>query len=156
MSKLVNALFLSVESAQQAINELEAVGISHQQISVLMSDATRLAAFGPGEVVENAHETSRDAAVGGVIGMVLAGIVTIGAFAVSGPLAALLFSVSGGIGGSLAGSLIGAGLAERRAHDVSQRLKDGGLLVAVDVDEKIRGEVAKILRDAGGEFVQFD
>jgi hypothetical protein len=104
----------------------------------------------------DAEDTDRGARIGGAAGLILAGIVSVGAFAVVGPLAALLVGVSGGIGGSLVGALIGSGMPETHAHAVSARLQGRGILIAVSVPEAQEKLVRKILTETGGNFVDSD
>jgi hypothetical protein len=120
------------------------------------SDATRIEQLGQGDVLEHAEDTDRGARIGGAAGLILAGIVSVGAFAVVGPLAALLVGVSGGIGGSLVGALIGSGMPETHAHAVSARLQGRGILIAVSVPEAQEKLVRKILTETGGNFVDSD
>ena len=154
MAILVSGLFLSRAAAQSTLERLVDGGFPRDQISVAMSDATRTKNFGPNEVVNKANDASSGAAVGGVVGALLAGAITVGAFAVLGPFAAVLAGMSGGLAGSLAGALVGAGIPEQHARKLSDRLEDGGIIVGVYLSREEEAKAKEIMRAAGGEFVQ--
>ncbi len=86
--------------------------------------------------------TATGAVTGGVIGGALGLLAGIGALAIpgmgpfiaAGPLMAALSGIAaGGITGGIVGALIGLGIPEYEAKLYENRLKDGGILIAVKV-----------------------
>ena len=155
MATLVSALFLTPESAERGVEGLLRLGYTKDEIGVVMSDATKMKDYGPAEVLAQSSNTDRGAKVGGILGATLAGAITVGAFAVMGPFAALLAGMSGGMMGSLAGAIVGDQVSADRTKHLDDRLSDGGILVGVYVRPPLDlDETRVVLNRAGGEFVQ--
>src|SRR6185295_19298947 len=108
-TNLVTALFKSKVAAESAVDALLKRGFNRDDISVLMSDATRSKEF--------ALQTRTHAADGlGIVGAVLAAIAAVGTtlflpginLVIAGPIAAALAGAgAGGATGGLIGALIG-------------------------------------------------
>lgn len=163
MAQVVAGLFSDSVKAGNAVAELKQQGFT-EDISVVAREE------GTGEVTsEQVKQNVEDGTVagavtgavgGGLLGL-LAGAVNVavpgvGALLVFGPLAAL-WGLTGGALGALAGGLIGAlvdaGFPEERARLYEDRVREGEVLVAVDVEEGREDEVVKILGKHGVEEV---
>lgn len=97
--------------------------------------------------------------IGGTLGL-LAGIGALaipglGPFIAAGPLMATLAGIgSGGTIGGIVGALIGSGIPEYEAKRYENRLKEGGVLVAVHADSDATAKrVKEVLQNAGAENV---
>lgn len=87
-------------------------------------------------------------AIGGTLGL-LAGIGTLaipglGPFIAAGPImAALSGAAAGAAAGGVAGALVGLGIPEYEAKVYEDRIKKGGYLVAVHVEDSQKGDVVR-------------
>jgi hypothetical protein len=155
MSALVSALFSTSDSATRGIAGLLELGYAKEEVGVVLSDALKNRAWGPAEQAESAAKTQESIAIGGVLGLSIASVVTVGAFAALGPFAAVLASLGGGMAGSLAGAVVGDHLPKHSTKQVEARLSDGGILVGVYLTPPHeKREVESVLAKAGGEFVE--
>ncbi len=162
--KLVTALFKSKVSAESAVDALLKRGFTRDDISVLMSDATRTKEFAIQTRTHAADGLGIGAAAGGAVGAVLAAIVAVGTtlflpglnLVIAGPIAAALAGAgAGGATGGLIGALIGAGIPEYRAKVYEAGIKGGGILIGVEArsDEEVE-RVEDLLNELGGEHVR--
>jgi hypothetical protein len=159
-NKLVTGIFKNRLAAQAAIDVLMQQGYGQNDISLLMTDSTRTKEFG----IESGNKSKEGAGVGGVVGgsvgAVIAAIAAIGTtlaipglgIVVAGPLAAALAGAgAGGAAGSLVGALVGAGIPEHRAKVYDAGLRQGGILVGVEVRSDEEGDaLEKLLESRGG------
>src|SRR6266850_8132889 len=147
-SKLVTGLFKNRLAAEAAVDAIIKRGYTREDISVLMSDATRSKEFALQTRTHAADGAGIGGAVGGVVGAVLAAIVAVGStiflpginLVIAGPIAAALAGAgAGGVTGGLIGGLIGAGIPEYRAKVYESGLRSGGILLGVEArsDEEI-------------------
>jgi hypothetical protein len=122
--RLVTGLFKSKVSAEAAVDALMKRGFSRDDISVLMSDATRSKEFALQSRTHAADGLGIGAAAGGAVGAVLAAIAAVCSslflpvlnLVIAGPIAAALDGLgAGGATGGLIGALIGAGITEYRS-----------------------------------------
>jgi len=161
---LVTALFKSKVSAEAAVDALLKHGFTRDDISVLMSDATRSKEFAIQTRSHAADGLGIGSAVGGTIGAVLAAIAAVGTtlflpginLVIAGPIAAALAGAgAGGAAGGLIGALVGAGIPEYRAKVYEAGIKGGGILIGVEArsDEEI-DRLEDLLGDLGGEHVR--
>ena len=139
MSKVITATFKTRESAEVAIARLERVGIMESQISVVVSENTREAAFN----LERDNKSDKGIAYGGVtgglVGAVIAGLLSAGAVAIPAVglvVSGWLVSAAAGAGagaltGGFLGGLIGTAIPEYEAKMYEGALKDGAILLAV-------------------------
>src|SRR6185436_18984296 len=110
---LVTALFKSKIAAESAVDALLKRGFNRDDISVLMSDATRSKEFALQTRTHAADGLGIGSAVGGAVGAVLAAIAAVGTtlflpginLVIAGPIAAAL---AGAGAGGATGGLIGA------------------------------------------------
>lgn len=171
--EMIIGVFASRQDAEGAIDELHEADYEAKDISIVTrsrEDAEILEDRGSSNVAEGAVS---GATTGGVIGGIAGLLIGIGAIAVpgigalliGGPLAAALgltgaaaTTVSGAATGALAGGLIGAliglGVPEEDARIYEDRVKEGGILVAVPTRGGNVGEVRTILEDNGADRVR--
>src|ERR1043166_3038441 len=125
MSKLfVTGLFKTRAAAEAAVDAIIKRGYTRDDISVLMSDATKNKEFAVETRTHAADGLGIGGAIGGTVGAVLAALVAVGTaftipgvgLVVAGPIAAALAGAgAGGATGGLIGLLIGTGIPEHRA-----------------------------------------
>jgi len=159
MAELVTGMFLTRESAERAVADLQDIGYTQNDISVLMSDQTRARQFAVDTAVKATEGAGIGAGIGGTLGAIAAlltaggTIVATGGAAtplVAGPLAAALAGAgAGGLGGGLIGGLIGAGISEERAQAYEATLYSGGILLAVHADSGSVPRVRQVLESDG-------
>lgn len=159
MSNTVTATFKTREAAFAALRDLEAVGITDKQVSMVVSDETRGKSFNIEKSSKMDEGAAAGATVGGIIGAIAAAIAGAGALAIPGLnviVAGSLISALAGLGagaatGGLVGALIGAGIPEHEAKLYENEIKSGAILLAVHASNDVqRQEVKNILqrRDA--------
>ena len=154
MAKSIVGIAKTNLQVERTIDELqEDALIPVTEISVLMPDSNVQPELGAVKTTSAPEAASAGAITGGVIGGtlgLLAGIGTLaipglGPFIAAGPImAALGGTAAGAAAGGLVGALVGLGIPESEAKVYEERLKAGGYLVAVQVQNN---EVADICRD---------
>jgi len=163
-ANLVTALFKSKIAAESAVDALMKRGFNRDDISVLMSDATRSKEFALQTRTHAADGLGIGGAVGGAVGAVLAAIAAVGTtlflpginLVIAGPIAAALAGAgAGGATGGLIGALIGAGIPEYRAKVYEAGIKGGGILIGVEAqsDEEVE-RLEDLMAELGGEHVR--
>src|SRR5438128_11758426 len=153
MSKnLVTGFFNTPAAAEAAVDAIIKRGYTRDDISVLMSDATKNKEFAVQTRSHAADGLGIGGAIGGTVGAVLAAIAAIGTsiaipgvgLFVAGPIAAALAGAgAGGATGGLIGLLIGTGIPEHRAKVYDTGVRGGGILLgaqAKSVDDVDRLE----------------
>ncbi len=160
--RTLTRLYDNYDDARMVVNDLEASGIPHSDISLIANaDAhgrssgasTTAAVTGGGEhPLDPAAPDDTNAGAGGKRGAVLGGVLGggagllagIGALAIPGVgpvvaagwlIATLAGAGAGAASGGLIGSLTGAGVSREEADVYSEGVKRGGTLVTVRVDE---------------------
>src|SRR5205085_9198631 len=162
---LVTGLFKSRTAAEAAVDALVKRGYTRDEISVLMSDATRSKEFAVQTRSHAADGAGIGGAVGGTVGAVLAAIVAatatitfppLGGLVIAGPLAAALAGAGAGAAtGGVIGALVGAGIPEHRAKVYDAGLQSGGILLGVEArSDEEADKLEKLLDDLGGEHVK--
>jgi hypothetical protein len=159
---LVTGIFRNRNEAEHAIEELLRAGFSRDDISLLMTDATRGREFGLQSSTKAPEGAATGATIGGVLGGLVAGLVALGTLAIpgvalvaAGPVVAVLAGVgAGATAGGLTGALIGLGLPEHEARFYNEELKQGGMLVGVYTHDDRRAAARKILDAVGAEKVR--
>uniref|UniRef100_UPI0035CC7C24 general stress protein n=1 Tax=uncultured Sphingomonas sp. TaxID=158754 RepID=UPI0035CC7C24 len=162
MTQTITGLFDHYDDARRAVQDLEAAGVTHRDISIVGHDKGEHA--GSGRVADVADPAAEDAgkgagigaAVGGVGGLLaglgLLAIPGIGPVVAAGWLAATAAgAVGGGLIGGATGGLIGAlthaGVPENDAHVYAEGVRRGGTLVTAKVDEPLVPTARNILGD---------
>ena len=139
--KLVTGLFKNKVAAEAAVDAIIKRGYTRDDISVLMSDATRTKEFGLQAKSHAADGMGIGGAVGGTVGAVIAAIAAVGTtlflpginLVIAGPIAAALAGAgAGGATGGIIGALIGAGIPEYRAKVYDAELRGGAILIGVE------------------------
>jgi hypothetical protein len=164
MAKLVTGLFKTRVAAEAAVDALIKRGYTREEISVLMSDATRSKEFAIETGTHAAQGAGIGGAVGGTLGAVIAAIVAVGTnvalpglgLVIAGPLvAALAGAGAGGAAGGLVGALVGVGIPEHRAKVYEAGLHGGGILIGVEAKSDEDADVLeRLLADLGAEHVR--
>ncbi|HET9527918.1 MAG TPA: hypothetical protein VFO99_17215 [Pyrinomonadaceae bacterium] len=163
-AKLVTGLFKSKVAAEAAVDAIMKRGFTRDDISVLMSDATRSKEFALQTRTHAADGLGIGSAVGGAVGAVLAAIAAVGTtlflpginLVIAGPIAAALAGAgAGGATGGLIGALIGAGIPEYRAKVYEAGIRGGGILIGVEArsDEEI-DRLEELLDELGADNVR--
>src|SRR5213596_3910721 len=164
MSKnFVTGFFKTRAAAEAAVDAIIKRGYTRDDVSVMMSDATRNKEFAVQTRSHAADGLGIGGAIGGTVGAVLAAIVVVatpiaipGGLLVAGPIAAALAGAgAGGATGGLIGLLIGTGIPEHRAKVYDTAVRGGGILLGIEA--KNSDEVDKLqtlLEDIGAEYVR--
>jgi hypothetical protein len=164
MPKLVTGVFKTRAAAEAAVDAIIKRGYTRDDISVLMSDATKHKEFAIETGTRAADGAGIGGAVGGAVGAVLAAIAAVGTtvalpgigLVIAGPIAAALAGAgAGGAAGGLIGALVGAGIPEHRAKVYDASLRSGGILIGVEAktDEEAKN-LEKLFEDLGAEYVR--
>lgn len=162
MPTLVTGLFKTRSTAERAVENLVEFGFSRDDISLLMSDATRGREFALTMATKAPEGTVTGATIGGVLGAVAAGLVVLGFIVVpglalvgAGPVVAVLAGLgAGAAAGGVTGALIGLGLPEHEAKFYSEAIEKGGILVGVYTHDDRSAQARKILEAAGADKVK--
>jgi hypothetical protein len=140
MTNTVTGIFNKPDQAKEAFVELEEHGFNKERISVLMSDQTKGKAF----TIEKGNKAGEGAAIGasltGLAAAIAAGLAAVGSLTIPGlslvavgPIVAALTGAGiGAAAGGLIGSLIGLGIPEYEAKLYEKKIKEGGVLIAVE------------------------
>jgi len=151
----ITALCKSRAATEDALRQLEALGFTEDQISLLMSDATRGKAFRLVEGTKADEGAAAGATFGGVLGAIIGSIGTAGALAIPGFNVVVVGSLAGGLaglgGGAATGGLLGApggmGVPGHEAKVYEKELSAGNILIAVDAETDERAkQVENVLR----------
>ncbi len=155
MSNIVTASFKDRLSAETALMELERVGITESQVSLVVTDETRGNHFQIENKTKADEGLAAGATFGGIVGGVLAALTAAGVvvipglnLVVSGALIAGLAGLGAGAAtGGLVGALIGAGIPEHEAKLYEKEIREGGVLMAVEaVDSDQKRTVKDVLK----------
>ncbi|HZH73616.1 MAG TPA: hypothetical protein VFD91_14045 [Mariniphaga sp.] len=140
--------FKNLESAERAYKRLRERGYSDNDINIIMSEDSMKNYFNDDKSKESkignkAKEgAGTGATVGGVIGATAGIVAAIGTsllipglgIVIAGPVAAGLAGAgAGGITGGIIGALVGAGMPKERALKYEQGIKEGDIVLAVEV-----------------------
>jgi hypothetical protein len=162
MTQTITGLFDHYEDARRAVQDLEAAGVAHRDISIVGHDKRAPGAVDRvGDVADPAAEDAGKgagigAAVGGVGGLLaglgLLAIPGIGPVVAAGWLAATAAgAVGGGLIGAATGGLVGAlthaGVPADDAHVYAEGVRRGGTLVTAKVDTPLVSAARTILGD---------
>src|SRR5215218_4157694 len=163
-ARLVTGLFKSKVAAESAVDALLKRGFTRDDISVLMSDATRTKEFALQTRTHAADGLGIGSALGGAVGAVLAAIAAVGTtlflpginLVIAGPIAAALAGLgAGGATGGLIGALIGAGIPEYRAKVYEAGIRGGGILIGVESrDDEEVDRLEELLGELGADNVR--
>ncbi len=164
MTTTVNGLFDNRDDAANAVREIQAAGISKDEISIVTNQVDGQSAqrsAGDRMVDNNMAESGAGdgALIGGVLGGgagLLAGLGTIVIPGI-GPLLGVGWLITtaigaavGASGGGLIGALVGAGVDNDDAQIYVDRIRTGGTLVAVRVADADVDAIAAIMSKYNG------
>jgi hypothetical protein len=160
MKQTITRLFDSRAEAEAAVRELEAMGISHNDLSIVAPNDRpgEERSFGRDSDGDGTSDAAEGAGAGAGVGAVLGGgagllaglgmlaIPGVGPALAAGWLTATLVGAAGGavVGGAtggLIGSLTSAGHTEEDAHVYAEGVRRGGTLVSARVDSDDAGRV---------------
>jgi Heat induced stress protein YflT domain len=164
MAKLVTGLFRTRVAAEAAVDALIKRGYTREEISVLMSDATRTKEFAIETGTRATEGAGIGGAVGGTLGAIVAAVAAVGTnivlpglgLVIAGPLAAALAGAgAGGAVGGVVGALVGVGIPEHRAKVYEAGLHGGGILIGVEAKSDEDADVLeRLISDLGAEHVR--
>ena len=152
-TKTIVGVFNSVQDAHPAVAELEAQGISRDDISVVANK--NASGYNTMDDRDKTSDVVADAgigaAIGGVGGLLLsaAGALTIpviGPILAAGPIAAALTGAGiGAAAGGLVGALTESGIPEQDAKHYAEGVRRGDVLVTIRTDEAHADRVCDVL-----------
>ena len=152
MKKAVMCIVQRQDQAEAIVSQLQNVGFTANDISVLFPDKQGTKDFAHEHNTKAPEGAVAGAGTGGVLGGTIGLLAGIGALAIpglgpfiaAGPLMAALSGAALGAGvGGLTGALIGMGIPEIEARKYEGKIKGGNLLIAVHVetaDQRKRAE----------------
>src|SRR5271168_3176031 len=152
MTQTVTALYDTYDAAVAAVNDLEAFGIPHADISLVSNNVDhRFDKDHPTNAAADAGTGAGiGAAVGGVGGLLtglgLLAIPGVGPVVAAGWLVALAVgAASGAAAGGLLGALVGSGISREHAEIYAEGVRRGGTLVTVRASDDRAASVEAIL-----------
>jgi hypothetical protein len=158
MSKTITRLFDDHADATAAVRDLEAMGISHDDVSIVANNAHGHHDVTDGEGVDDHGDVSRGTSTGALLGgaggllagLGLLAIPGLGPIVAAGWLAATAVGAGiGAAGGAATGSLVGAlknsGHTDEEANVYSEGVRRGGTLVSARVPDDRIGEAEAVL-----------
>jgi uncharacterized membrane protein len=164
MSKSIVGIANSTSQVEATLDDLQNNGlVPASDISVLIPESGGTPELGTVKETKAPEGATAGAVAGGAIGGtlgLLAGIGTLaipglGPFIAAGPImAALSGAAAGAATGGVVGALVGLGIPEYEAKAYENRIKKGGYLVAVNVEDSKKDEVVRdILKKKGLEDI---
>lgn len=166
MSDKNNAVFgvyATRDSVESAVETLKTSGFRTTDISVMFPQNVGSKEFGHEKGTKSAEGAvaggGTGAVIGGTLGLLagigLLAIPGVGPFIAAGPIVATLAGMgAGGTIGGVAGALVGLGIPEYLAKRYEGRMRKGGILLSVHVDDRDwarKGE--QILEQTGAEDI---
>src|SRR5579871_393277 len=154
MANLITGLFETEAAAENAAAQLKQMGYGQNEISIIMKDRNAAQVVAHETGTRTMEGVGTGAAIGGVIGAVLAGLLAVGTVTIpgvgliaAGPLAAILAGAgTGGIAGGLLGGLVSAGIPKDVAPYYERGLDEGGVVVAVAAHPGDEARVQQMLQ----------
>ncbi len=160
MTRTLTGLYDTHADAVSTVRDLEAAGISHDQISLVANNEG--GRYTPER--KEGNEAGKGAGSGAIGGAVVAGgagllaglgimaIPGVGPVVAAGWLVATAVGAVGGAavgaaGGGIIGSMIGNGVPENDAHVYAEGVRRGGSLVTVRVEDAMVAKAEAILRE---------
>ena len=143
MKKAVICIVQRQDQAEAIVNQLQTVGFTPNDISVLFPDKSGTKDFAHEHNTKAPEGAVAGAGTGSVLGGTLGLLAGIGALAIpglgpfiaAGPLMAALGGAAIGAGvGGLTGALIGMGIPEIEAKKYEGKVRGGNILIAVHTD----------------------
>lgn len=166
MSRTITRLFDNYSAASRAVQDLEAIGIPHADLSIVASNADKQHGDHDNGVNDDGDVTrgvSAGAVLGGGAGLLaglgLLAIPGLGPIVAAGWLAATAAGAGiGAVGGAATGGIVGAlknaGHSEEDAHVYSEGVRRGGTLVSAKVADNRAEEAEAVLQRYGSVDAQ--
>lgn len=153
MTKNITGMFKNGAAAREALQQLDQMGFSEKQISVVATDDTAGHSFNIEKDSKVAEGTSIGATSGGLLGAIASGLIATGSMVIPGVnlvIAGPIIAAAAGTGvgafvGGLAGALVGLGIPEYEVKRYEDEIKHGGVLVVVDEEDEERRELVEKL-----------
>ena len=153
MTTTISRLYSNYGDARAAVRQLEAAGVSHNDISIIASNAEKFYDNGkdtyPDRDLDGKDDRAESAGTGAAVGAAVGGgaglLAGLGLMAIPGvgPVVAAGWLVStlagaavGGATGGTLGALTQAGISDDDAHVYAEGLRRGGAVVSARVEEK--------------------
>jgi uncharacterized membrane protein len=158
MAKSIVGIAKSRNQVEATVDDLQST-VSPTDISVLMPETGGTPELGAVKATKAPEGATAGAVTGGTVGGtvgLLAGIGSLaipglGPFIAAGPImAALSGAAAGATAGGLVGALVGLGIPEYEAKAYEERIKKGGYLVAVHVEDGDTGDVVRDIMKRNG------
>ena len=155
MTSMITATFKTRPAAEQALRNLDAHGITDEQISLIITDETRGKSFNMETSSRVDEGLAAGATAGGMVGVVLGALATASAIAIPGlnvVVAGTFVSAMAGLGagaatGGLVGALVGAGMTEHEAKLYEDEVKNGSIFLAIEAnDNDDKDEIENLLK----------
>lgn len=163
MKKAVMCIVQRYDQAEGVVAQLQRVGFTPNDISVLFPDKQGTRDFAHEHNTKAPEGAVAGAGTGGVLGGTIGLLAGIGALAIpglgpliaAGPLMAALSGAAVGAGvGGLTGALIGMGIPEIEARKYEGKVKGGNLLIAVHTDNpEQRKRAEEVFKTARAEDI---
>lgn len=148
-SRTITGLFDTYDDAKSAVNDIEAAGIPHRDISIVANNIdNRYTVAGEARPSKAVKGAEAGATYGGVVGGGAGLLAGLGMLAIPGvgPVIAAGWLVAtvagaaagaaaGGAAGGIIGSLTNAGVSKEHAHVYAEGVRRGGTLVTAHVEE---------------------
>ncbi len=148
---MILGIFPNREDADEALFHLTDNGFKTNEISVIANEE-RMDKYRSKESGGDSILTG--GILGGLAGLLIASapVVVPGiGILVAGPLTVLTGFAMGAVTGGLLGALVDLGMSEGQAKRYEKRIKEGGVLLAVPVNEKTEEKARKIMKEHNAE-----
>lgn len=151
MTTHVTATFKTRGAAEDAVSALIAAGFFQEDISLLVTDATRGTSFAIKQSDKSQSYEATGAEAGGAFGalaalLIATSVIPSGGLSLVaiGPIAATFAGLgAGGLAGGMIGALVGAGIPENEAKLYENDVREGSILLAVRVENKEEKKLAE-------------
>jgi hypothetical protein len=161
--RAVSGMFMFRSEAEDTIQSLKEAEYSMSDVSILFGPTSTTDHPAPGDPTKAAEGTEAGLIAGGTFGGVIGLLAGIGSLAIpgvgtliaAGPIIGAIAGLgAGGVVGGLAGALIGLGIPEENSNEYEGRIRRGGILLSVRVqDVKEEQEVGDILQENGADEI---
>jgi len=155
-----SGIYYDYDAAEARVRRLHELGYTDKEISVMMRDKEKAAAFVERTGGHAAEGAVTGGVVGGSLGAILAGLMATGSVIaiagtggaatplVVGPLAAALAGLGAGAAtGGVIGALVGAGVPKEKAVVYDEGLGRGGIVLGVHTRPESRDDVRRVFTD---------
>jgi len=151
MSRTITATFKTRTATEEALRELELLGVTEDQIGLVVTDETRGKTFNIENHSKSDQGVAAGATFGGIVGGILAAIAGAGTIVIPGLNLVVAGSIVAGLAGlgagaaagGILGGLVGLGVPEHEAKLYEGEIRSGSILLAVEARDH---EQAKNIR----------